>query len=159
MKCKKIQKLILADYTDGEMTASDRQKVADHIRTCENCRALEKRLKESIIAPLARTEHVHPPKEVWSRIKGAIEEPAPESITGNIADFLRGLFAVRKPVLVAVSLLVLVLVGGVFAKTYFAGRDTVNTYLEEQLDFLDSLYNGNGYTDEYNGFLTEDLFL
>ncbi len=159
MKCKKIQELILTDYTDGEMTAFDRQKVADHIRTCEKCRAFEKRLKENVVAPLQRTEHVQPPEEVWSRIKGAIEEPARESVAESVADFLRGLVAVRKPVLVAASLLVLVLVGGIFAKTYFTGRDTVNTYLEEQMDFLDSLYNGNGYTDEYNAFLTEDLFL
>jgi predicted anti-sigma-YlaC factor YlaD len=159
MKCKKIQKLILTDYTDGEMTAFDRQKVADHIRTCAKCRAFEARVKENIITPLRQTERVQPPEEVWSRIKETLQEPERESIMESITDSLKGLFIIRKPVLVAVSLLVLVLVGGIFAKTYFTERNAANTYLEEQLDFLDSLYEDNGYTDEYTGFLTEDFFL
>ena len=158
MRCKKIQKLILTDYTDGEMAGSSRQEVKDHIGRCADCRALEKRLKEQIITPFQRTGHVQPPEEVWSRIKGVLEEPVRDSIRESITDFLRDLFIVRKPALVAVPLIVLMLVGGVFTKMYFTERSIVNTYLGEQLDFMDSLYDGNGYTDEYDGFLSEDLF-
>ncbi|MFH1552072.1 MAG: zf-HC2 domain-containing protein [Candidatus Omnitrophota bacterium] len=159
MRCKKIQRLILADYTDREMTGPSRRKVTDHIRTCADCRELEERVKERIIAPLRQTGHVQPPEEVWLRIKRAIEGPERESVRESIADFLNNLLRVRKPVFAAGYLLVLVIAGGIFATTYFSERNAVNVYLEEQLDFLDSLDNGNGDTDEYNGFFPEDIFL
>ncbi|MFH1665671.1 MAG: zf-HC2 domain-containing protein, partial [Candidatus Omnitrophota bacterium] len=136
MRCRKIQRLILADYTDREMTGPNRRKVADHIRTCAGCREFEERVKERIIAPLRRTGHVKPPEEVWLRIKGAIERPERESVSESIADFLNNLLRVRKPAFAVGSLLVLILAGGIFAKTYFSERNAVNVYLEEQLDFL-----------------------
>ncbi|MFH1552253.1 MAG: zf-HC2 domain-containing protein [Candidatus Omnitrophota bacterium] len=159
MRCKKIQELILTDYTDREMTAFSRQRVKDHIKGCANCRVFEERLKEKIITPLQETEHVQPPEAVWLRIKEAVGEPEHIRIMERVTDFLDSLFIARKPVLVAASLLVLMLVGGFFARTYFAERNIVNAYMAEQVDFLDSLDNDDGYTDEYNGFLSEDFFL
>lgn len=159
MKCEKIKKLILTDYADGELPESIQRKVASHLEKCASCRELEETLKEKIIMPIKETEHVDPPEEVWSRIAERIESPVRESFSLNMREFLDSLLAVRKPALAVISFLIIVLVGGVFTRTYFIQRNMPDVYIEEQFSFLESLTNGNGDLENGNGMWTEDFFL
>lgn len=159
MKCEKIQKLILTDYADGELDEKRRQEIAGHIAACESCRQLEEALKKQVIDPIRGTEHLEAPEELWERIKGAIKEPEGERTPQEIQEFLSNLFAARKPVLAVISLLVVLLVGGIFTRSYFTEKSAMNVYLEDQLDFLEGLTNGNGGADDNNGMWTEEFFL
>ena len=160
MKCKKIQKLILTDYSDGELDQALKDEIKSHISTCSSCRQLEENLKKQIIYPLKKTERVEAPEEIWRKIKETIEGPERENAYLSIQELLASLFAIRKPLLAAVSIvLVLLIGGGILTRSYFTERTSMNVFMEDQLDFLDSLTNGNGSKDSENGMWTEEFFL
>ena len=158
MNCKKIQKFILTDYTDGELDKALKEKIALHIDSCASCRQLETELKKQVIDPLRKTENVEAPEALWDRIKEFIEVPEREKVGLNIQEFLDGLFAARKPVLAVISLLVVLLVGAIFTRSYLTEQNAMNVYKQDQLEFLESLTNGNG-TLEDDSRWTEEFFL
>jgi anti-sigma factor RsiW len=162
MRCSKIRELLLTGYTDGELDERTRVQVEAHLRTCEECRRIEETLKNRISGPLRGAERLEPPEYLWSRIKGAIEEDKKENIFGALKERLEGVFIIRRPALALAAISVIVLVTAFFTATTIE-RSRLNAYLDEQVDFLDWLDNGdgNGNGQEYDdiGIPMEDLFL
>ncbi|NQT32735.1 MAG: anti-sigma factor [Candidatus Omnitrophica bacterium] len=162
MKCKKIRDIILSDYTDGELS-SDRQKlIEDHLKGCPACREFLEELTGGIVTPLRESGHVKPPAEVWNRIERAIGEKEKSGAGETLLDWIKARAELpvlrRKPAFVLATILVAFLLAGGITARYFSERRGVNTYIEEQFDFLDSLANGNGDSYEDNGF-SLDYFL
>ncbi len=160
MRCSKIRELVLTDYTDGELNERTRVEVEAHMRTCENCRRFEARLKSRVSDPLRKAQRLEPPEYLWSRIKGAIEERAKENPLTALKERLESVLVVRRPALALASLAV-ILIAAVFFTGTFIERSRLNSYIEEQVDFLETLNNGNGngYTYDDIGIPMEDLFL
>ncbi len=159
MRCGKIRKLILTDHTDGELDGRLRKKVEEHINSCDRCREFEQNLKSAAVEPLRGAGYVRPPEAVWTRIRAGIEGREKESPLAEAMERLRDVFVVRKPAVVIASVMAVILVTGILASTVFIGRRAMNSYLEEQVDFLESLNNGNGYVYEDIGIPMEDIFL
>jgi hypothetical protein len=68
--------LLLAYY--GESASSDRARVAAHLETCEQCRALDRELRE-VLAAVETTPLAEPPsgfeREMWARIETLLPVP------------------------------------------------------------------------------------
>ena len=162
MKCKKIRELIMTDYLDGEITEELRQQVDEHVKTCPGCRELLQAVRTGVSAPLQGAELMRPPESVWSAIKEKIEERESESVLELARDRFFELFTIRRPVLAVVTVMLLFVIAiGVYTGTSLFEKRYVDTYIEDQMDFLYSLNGGNGEGRGYEdiGIPMEDLLL
>ena len=182
MKCEKVKELILTDYADGELSEFSRKELEAHLETCAPCRGFREEAQKMVFEPLRGSGHVQPPEELWQRIKGAILERTSESSLTGLGKRLRSaglrerlqltgrtrlqtVFTARKPLLAFATVMVLILAAGIFTGSLFVERAVLNTYMEEQVEFLaflgngDGQANGNGYAQEDIGIPMEDLFL
>ena len=69
MECKKIQKLLLTDYIDGEASDALKNEVERHVNICHTCRRFERDLLKTAIEPLRKAKESKPPDLVWNHIK------------------------------------------------------------------------------------------
>ena len=159
MKCRKMQKLILTDYVDGELREDLRKEVECHVRTCARCRELLQKVQGAVVEPLHRSERIQPPESLWNDIKDSIEHREAESPLETLRDRFRAILPPRKPVLAVITVSILFIVMGVLASTIFIRKNVLNIYLEDQMSFLDSLNNGNGQTYPDIGIPYEEFFL
>lgn len=92
--------LLLAYY--GESTPSDRARVAAHVSECEQCRALDRELRE-VLAAVETTPLAEPPsgfeREMWARIEPLLPVPRAQRQRWNLA-LPRWAFAASGAVLV-----------------------------------------------------------
>lgn len=92
--------LLLAYY--GESTPSDRARVAAHVSECEQCRALDRELRE-VLAAVETTPLAEPPsgfeREMWARIEPLLPVPRAQRQRWNLA-LPRWAFAASVAVLV-----------------------------------------------------------
>lgn len=169
MECRKIQKLILSDYTDGELNSDSQKQVQDHLSGCAKCGQFQQDLQSTIIDPLRKAELLQPPESVWQTIKSTIEDretqtakPLAESID-RFRERLRVLLIPRKPAFAVAVVTILILVVGIFSKVSINKRNVLNIYLEEQITFLDCLDAKGGHDSSYAGsdieVSLEELFL
>ncbi|MBI4753334.1 zf-HC2 domain-containing protein [Candidatus Desantisbacteria bacterium] len=63
MNCKKIQKLLITDYLDGELDSGVISRIEQHMADCIHCRQFEQR-----IVPFNGIRHIEPPARVWGSI-------------------------------------------------------------------------------------------
>lgn len=165
MKCKKIQKKILTDFIDGELSANLEEKVKKHIKECKDCRDLYNFVKRQIVLPIRENESASISESVWDKIRGKIEkeqERKQKARLNSIFDFMLHVFSYRRPVFVGVSLLLVITVVFLLNRGGFQG-DEVNAYVENQAEFLMQLekeeINGQ-YEDFLNlGTDIEEYFL
>ena len=74
--------LVINDYVDNALPASERAEMERHLATCAACRALVDDLRE--IARAAKTlEPLEPPARVWPRIATSIGELQPPAVAPN----------------------------------------------------------------------------
>lgn len=79
MNCERIQELILTDYNDGQLIASWKKEVDQHVHTCAACASLLKRVQSELNEPLSQLKRLTPDESIWKSIKANIEpsvEPA-----------------------------------------------------------------------------------
>lgn len=92
--------LLLAYY--GESTPSDRARVEAHVSECEQCRALDRELRD-VLAAVETTPLAEPPtgfeREMWARIEPHLPVPRAQRPRWNLA-LPRWAFAVSVAVLV-----------------------------------------------------------
>ncbi|MDP8298734.1 MAG: zf-HC2 domain-containing protein [Candidatus Tantalella remota] len=156
MRCKKIRELILTDHIDGELSGDISEKIEKHLASCPGCRKVKEEAMD-IAASLRSSARIDPPETLWKGIKEAIEEgriPHENDLLSGIRDFL----VVRRPVLVSAAA-AFAIAAVVLLKSYVYDPLVLNTYMEQQMDFLDYLDNGNGGADGDTGIPFEDLFL
>jgi hypothetical protein len=131
MNCGRIRD-ILGDYIDGELSAEEADGIRQHLKECGGCRDYERALREGVIAPLKGAGRFEAPASVWSGIEGAIAagRTAPGAGLG-----------VPRPVLAGALVLALMAVaaGILLYRGYLQKEDPVETYIEEQVDFLNGL--------------------
>ena len=61
MNCRKIQKLLMTDYIDGELKEKMRIKILNHLAACEECRQFEKTLQKETVSLFKAAEKKTPP--------------------------------------------------------------------------------------------------
>jgi len=147
MKCKRVQDMIKTDYIDGELDALLKSRIDEHLRICPECRRLEETLREGTIDPLKKAELMQPSEAVWDNIRAAIEEERTRTFPAISISALRDLFIFRKPKLAIVTAFLLAVVITFFSVRYYVSQNALEGYLQEQVEFLDLLGNGNGVFD------------
>ena len=75
MNCKEAKNLIPV-YLDDALDAADRQRVADHLRACDECRA-ESRAIEKSWELLGEVKAIEPDPNYRIRFWQAVDEPLP----------------------------------------------------------------------------------
>jgi anti-sigma factor RsiW len=159
MKCEKIEKLLLTDHADGELSPELKDEVARHLENCENCRAVEKKIRSAAIMPFSNVSRPVPPESVWLNIKAAVEPRRTENPVETFLSKLRSALTTKKPVFALATAMVLV-VALVSVKAYHDRQERIVSYfIDDQIAFLDSLGNGNGTQAEDIGIPMEDMFM
>lgn len=146
--CKEIRDLILAGYTDGELSPPQERAVEEHAARCSSCRSLID-LVENTVDPALRslTEEELAPS-IWEGIESRLETAEGPGPVVVLARKIRSLLLRPVPAGVAVVLagaVMMVLFSGLFN----AGKDdTVSNYLSRQMRFIDYMKsNGRGYPE------------
>ena len=159
MKCKKIKELITSDYIDGELKGVLKEKVEEHLGKCASCRAYEEVLRKNVALPLRRAEELTPPEEVWSNIKERIESEERVNVFLEWGDRIRDALSLRRPVFAAAVAMTLILIAAVFTSVNLSGRNRLNNYLEDQVDYLLSIDIGEANGDVSFGTAIEEYFM
>jgi len=139
MNCKEIKDLI-SIYIDGELNEALQKEVKQHLNTCDQCKQLEEALREIVIKPFKKAEKIKAPEAVWHQVKTTIEEKPTKCFLHDVIDKLLSSFFIRKPAFAVVTIMVLIFMGAALIKWVpFDSQEAVNTYLEEQIQFLSYL--------------------
>jgi anti-sigma factor RsiW len=168
MRCERVQELLLTDYADGRLDEALRREVAGHIKDCGACRDFERAVREKAVEPLRRAGKIEPPAYLWERIRrevSAEKRPAVDvygALAGAAATLRRGLEAltrVPKPVLAFATVAMLIIAVALARQPI--ERRSLNNYLNEQIEFVAGLENGEAndldLPDTHIGTGVEDL--
>ncbi|MFH1857877.1 MAG: zf-HC2 domain-containing protein [Candidatus Omnitrophota bacterium] len=145
MDCNRIQELLKTDYLDGEVSAALGKTVLAHLEKCHACRELEKSLRQEAVGPFKAVREIKPPAFVWERIReAAVLEKAkpPEGFWVDLKERLSAVFLMRRPVFAVATVAVLIVAAVVLTRGPFPARNMAGNYLEEQVEFLADLGNG-----------------
>lgn len=152
MNCKRIQELLITDYSDGEISERLKRMVERHLSICNECRQFEQAVLKTTIEPFKKAQKIKPPNYVWSQIKETIikeKSRQPERVLVNLRDFLYRILYIPKPAFVIATAMVVILVAIIVTRMPFDNQKMVNGYLEEQMVFLSYLDTDElGYYDE-----------
>jgi anti-sigma factor RsiW len=83
MNCDAVDER-LADYLEGELTASDERAVEAHVASCVRCTALVRDL-EGIRASASMLPELAPSRELWQGIAERIDAPVIPFVTAKVA--------------------------------------------------------------------------
>ena len=163
MRCGKAKKLLLAGYTDGELSPPLAEKVAAHLDSCEKCRILEVKIRSAAVTPFRNTDRPEVPEELWHRIKRAVTQDEPESATDLLLRRLsfraRRAELPRRPAFAFATVMVLV-IALVFAGAYHQRRErSLSYFIDDQISFLYSLGDFNETSYDDIGIPMEEMFL
>jgi len=151
MNCKKIRELIITDYIDGQIAQGIKKEVEEHLAICSKCRQFKQTVLKEAIEPFKRAEEVRPPDYLWYRIKDAIAargEKESLSVFRRVRILWEHVFSSPRPVFALATISAVILMAVVLTKLPLNNQKTVNTYLEEQLEFLVHLdVNESDYFD------------
>jgi hypothetical protein len=97
---------LLDDYVTGELTEDAREPVADHIATCEICRAEVESLKGILARAADLPKSIDPPAGAWLNIRAAIErdKEAVAAHRGRSEQFWRRPYVIAAAVILAAVL-------------------------------------------------------
>lgn len=105
MTCQQYH-ILLSDYVDGTLAASDRARLEAHLSTCAACRAEAEDFGAIRAAARGLERHV-PPPHVWRRLSVALDKERARPSLRNLARRLQA-GAIWRPVAVAAALLLAV---------------------------------------------------
>ena len=144
MKCEQIKELIITNYIDGEISTSIQNEIKTHLITCSDCRQFEQAIRLSAIEPLKNAKREKVPEEVWHKIKKVIEKKDEKVTLKDIVYNLRTFIRARRPALALATVTTVILIVLIIQKMPFEKPSALNTYLEEQVEFLANLNGANG---------------
>lgn len=113
MNCKDVLERIDL-YLDGELAASEREALSDHLTTCASCRLEVEETRELRDRAAALPRSLEPTRDLWPEIEARISD----------AKIVRGRFSQRTYPALKAAAAVLVLVGSVVA-AFLIGRGQV----------------------------------
>ena len=151
MNCRRIQKLLMTDYIDGELNEKMRISILNHLATCDKCKQFEKTLQKETVSPFKAAEKKTPPDFIWEKIRSRI-----------IADEESAFKVIRifKPAFAIPAIAVVILIAILVVRFPLIGRTTLNTYITDQTEFIMDLgQNGIDVPDEGLGTSIEQFLL
>ena len=130
MNCDRIRELLITDYADGELSEKNRVLVETHTEACPDCQRVMENIKSAPEGLFGEGELKKAPYEVWHGVRERIAaSPNPLSV-------LRAVF-LRSGLVLAVLFL------SIGLKLHFARvEEAPAAYVENEMNFLDSLTNG-----------------
>lgn len=158
--CDHFRQWVLTDYIDGELADNVRRDMEGHLRTCRDCRAQAKEVKDSVVVPFTKASRQAVPAVIWERVKQNIEEKrAAHNPVEGFLDGLKNLWALSRLVPVFASLMLMFVAGSVAVHVLQTNRDKEKDQGEYLVALLDS--PGPLAQTESNGFGTpiEHYFL
>lgn len=141
MNCKKARELFLTDFTDMQLKITTRKRLQEHLDNCPGCRVFYGSFRNKAVEPFKKTERMAPPDYIWERIKEEIqteEKTHRESVLDYLKSVLKPVFNIPKSVFATMAAAVFAIAVTTTAASFNA-RIQLNSYLEEQNEFLDSL--------------------
>jgi len=159
MNCKKIEKLILTDYIDGNLKGCVLEELETHLKSCPACRKLaeEAAYTKNLFKSVPRQEA---PAGMWRKIQVEISaQPAKGLSIKYLLDRIRCRLPTLKPAFVMTSTAVILLLI-VTALWLMPRKDSFQTvYAQDDLLAL-SYSNGEGDESVYDlGTTAEQVFL
>jgi len=154
MKCRKINKLLAADYLDGELHKDARAEVMRHLEACPRCREFEAAIRRAAVEPLRKAMPVSAPPGLHQRVMRRIRQ---EQVLGKARLSGPGwhiLVHIPKTIYAASSLATVILIAAFLVYYPLATReggspsgetDALYGYLLEEAS---SFSNGNGNESE-----------
>jgi anti-sigma factor RsiW len=150
MKCKKIKGLLAGGYIDGELSEETERMVRGHLESCARCREYLRALRVGAVAPFSDALRVPVPDGTWPNIEKAVRETARETEESLRVRSGDGFARYRRPVWAA-AMAVIIMVTALWTYERWRSTQRVNSYIEEQVEFLSSLRqsdNGDVSTDD-----------
>ena len=109
MNCKKMEKLILTDYIDGNLKGRALEETELHIRSCPSCHALTEELRAAGKLFRAVPQEAAP-SEVWHKIRAEISAaPVRNHFPEAVLAYARYYLSHLRPAVVIASAAVLLL--------------------------------------------------
>jgi len=141
MNCKKIKDLITTDYIDLQLSVKLQRQIREHLKGCGQCRQFEQALRQAAVEPFKMAQEIKPPDFVWERIKEGIraEEMETEGLFVGLWDYVRGFLSRRRPVFALGTAVAAFIAVAVVINISLGSRKAVNSYFQEQRQFLTSL--------------------
>ena len=139
MNCKRIQELLMTDYSDGEISAGLRRIIERHLSICKECKQFEQAVRKTTIEPFKKAQEIKPADYVWDQIKETIikeKSHQPEGMFVNLRGFLHRIFYIPKPAFVLATAVVVILAAIIVTRLSFDNQKMVNGYLGEQMAFF-----------------------
>lgn len=105
MNCKKIQRLLLTDYLDGESDRVSLDRIRQHMANCVHCKQFEQEI-QGVRDSFERARYIEPPARVWGSIceKITAEQMLPQgSLFAYMIERLREFMFVHKPVFITAT--------------------------------------------------------
>jgi anti-sigma factor RsiW len=133
MKCKHIQELIFTDYSDGQLSERQTQRVEGHLARCGACRLLAQQVRQQLTDPLKVLPQLRPDEFSWQRLKSKIEQNEQIRETRVAAwDILGSFFYSFRPAAVMTCVAAMLIVGTVVL--YTAPQAQKQPYLSYVMD-------------------------
>ena len=154
MKCKDIMDLILTDYIDGELNATEEKNIEAHLKSCLRCREFLNEVMQSTAAPFTNAERLKAPESIWYGVKRIFAQEKPRGLLSGSMEGLRSILTFRRPVLATTTLAVIILIviavfmlpSGTMITS--GNRNGVNAYLDDQILYFSYLGNGEEFYSE-----------
>lgn len=148
MNCRRIQKLLMTDYIDGELNEKMRINILNHLATCDRCKQFEEALQKETVSPFKAAEKKTPPDFIWEKIRSRI-------ISGEKRAFK--VIRILKPAFAIPALAIVTLIAILVIRFPVIGRTALNTYITDQTEFIMDLgQNGIDVPDEGLGTSIEE---
>lgn len=145
MRCRKVRALLFTEYVDGECAPGTVKKIKGHLKECENCAQLYKRIKYRAVVPLKGLERPSLPEGLWSKIESSIDHSGSLTTGRNFFSAFLSLFIpIRKPaaVLIVTIGMLIVLFSGKFQQEDHERE--ISRFIVDQIGFLYSLAYDDG---------------
>jgi anti-sigma factor RsiW len=137
MNCKKIKELLLTDYLDGELKDALSEKIKNHLEGCSSCRSLEESLRRQVVRPFKVVQETQAPPYIWERIKDSIrQEKSRQGLLGRLREIKIPFLAFPRPVFALATACAIILIVLVLAPKKTYKPLDVETYLQDQTQFL-----------------------
>jgi hypothetical protein len=159
MRCGKAKKILFSGCRYDDLSPAVREDLTRHMEKCGDCREIEKNIREIATEPFARAQRYVPSEAVWNNIKSSIEKAPLQGLLNQVFDRAKSMYLFRKPVFAAATaaaLLTAVITSGIYREVQ---DRKVSYFLYGEMDFLDSLEQGNGVLAEDIGIPMEDFFM
>jgi len=150
MKCDRVKDVII-DYVDGEVNEVLRQEIASHLDACPDCKRMADDLKGAVLGPLKSSRRHEPSREVWHRIKDALEGEKVRAVLSFPALDWAGIFRVRRPAFALAFVAVVLCVAAFFVGTTRVSRNGIEPYVQDGELFLAYL-EGDAQADDADAY-------